>query len=97
MGDISTRAKSTTGVDEARYYVVQDGSAGSIYLSMMVFPKILVWADGNIDQVILRHDVNYKDTRMQEFQGEASRVTTSASQREGRAAPHNLLSIMHVL
>ncbi|MBQ9001118.1 MAG: hypothetical protein IJ087_04615 [Eggerthellaceae bacterium] len=47
--------------------MVQDGAAGSIYLSMMTFPKILEWADGDIDQVILRHDVNYKDTRVQEF------------------------------
>lgn len=67
LGDICTRAKGITGVDEAPYYMVQDGAAGSIYLSMMAFHKILEWADGDIDHVILRHDVNYKDTRVQEF------------------------------
>jgi len=71
VGDISTRAKGITGVDEAPYYMVQDGAAGSIYLSMMAFPKILEWADNDIDHVILRHDVNYKVTRIQEFHEES--------------------------
>lgn len=76
VGDISTRAKGITGVDEAPYYMVQDGAAGSIYLSMMALPKILEWADDDIDHVILRHDVNYKDTRTNEY-------------REGSVARYN--------
>lgn len=68
LGDISTRGKGIMGVEgEAPFYMVQDGAAGSIYLSMMSFPKILQWADGDIDHVIIRHDVNYKDSHVTYF------------------------------
>lgn len=69
VGDISTRAKGITGVDGvAPFYMVQDGAAGSIFLSMQSFPKILSWADDEIDHVIIRHDVEYKDSRITSFQ-----------------------------
>lgn len=64
VGDIVTREAHIEGIPgEVDSYMWQSGSAGSEYLTMMAYPKIMELAGGDIKHVIMRHDSTYKQTR----------------------------------
>lgn len=67
VGDIATREAHIVGVPGvAEHYMWQSGSAGSEYLTMMAYPSIMEYAGGDIKNVIMRHDITYRESKTAE-------------------------------
>lgn len=69
VGDIVTREAHILGLPGvAEHYMWQSGSAGCEYLTMKTYPWIMEMAGGDIKNVIMRHDLTYRESKVPEAQ-----------------------------
>lgn len=64
VGDIATREAHFLGIPGVvDHYMWQSQSAGCEYLTMKAYPRILELAGGDIKNVIMRHDITYRESK----------------------------------